>query len=192
MLATPCAEVELIFLSPSTVFRRSSSGAVMPISTSSAEAPVHTTRTEITSSSKVGKNCTFMRVMPIVPSTKASSISTLAATLWPARRSSRLTCLIASPRRLRLHATDHLDSEAVDRVRQVGARDQHAVTQRRGLVAGAHQHRQALAVAAFAGAQHRHRLQAAVLDHGRCGPRRAAPRAARRTRPPAAGAPAPH
>ena len=81
MLATPCAEVELIRLSPSTVFRRSSSGTVMPVSTSSDEAPLHTTRTEITSSSKVGKNCTFIRVTPITPSTKASSIRTLAATL---------------------------------------------------------------------------------------------------------------
>jgi hypothetical protein len=82
MLAMPWAEVEAIFFRPSTVLSRSSSGVVMPFSTSSAEAPVHTTRTLITSSAKVGKNCTFIRLSASSPTRKATSIITLAATLW--------------------------------------------------------------------------------------------------------------
>ena len=78
-----------------------------------------------------------MRVMPIVPSTKASSISTLAATFRSARRSSRLTPiaspLAAAPSPRRPTTLTARPSIAW----QVGARDQHAVTQRRGLVAGA-------------------------------------------------------
>jgi hypothetical protein len=75
----PWAAVAVSFLSPSTVLSRSSSGMTMPLSTSSAEAPLQTTRTEMMSSAKVGKNWMFIRVRLMTPRISIPAISRLAS-----------------------------------------------------------------------------------------------------------------
>ncbi len=81
----PMAEVEVMLCRLSRLRSSCSSGAVMPCSTSSALAPLQTTRTVMMSRSKVGKNCVLSFDSAQLPARIISTMSRFAATRWRAK-----------------------------------------------------------------------------------------------------------